>query len=782
MVVESVAVQPGSAVRAGDRLLDLRIGRLRASLCSEWSGTVRDVRAVAGDGLIADRVVLWMESDDPPPLEPGAGAYRESAGRPADPHEIRFNLPAELLRSRTARVNRVLVSAGDHVEVGKALLEVAVSPLRFEWPAAADGAVTEVMVKPGDELAEGTAVARLAGGERTAPPASEPAPAARLEIPELTLAEFRRTANALRQPVEELAALAASLGLANGAELLRAEMAKVAGCRFSFAVVGEFKRGKSTFLNALAGGEFLPHDVLPCTAFACRFQYGDRPQLILVQPDGAEVVSPLGTLAEIAAELNRLTRDPQTSLREAIVRLPLDLCRDGADLIDTPGLNDSEAMNQVTLAVLPNVDAAALLLIPESPLSDTERSFLEDHLLAKDMGRIVFVLTAKDRVPPAKLDRLVTYLQGQIDRILQARGRTDLAGAPLVCISSQEELQAPGSPSSGFAGLRAQLNHLMFRERGRLLLIHMVQRIRRAASDAKAAVELHLAQIASSRESFQASLRDTERQLDTTRLHAGELRRRLVEAQVQAESLAGAHARQLYLALLGARESLPQEVSADLLKRGAEEIRTELGSLLQQNAGKLYQQTLTALLTDLHAVYQPVARAVRLFFDQAGHRGMAPLEAPPDKLEFHGGFLIRIDLSLGALSWLYLAESASSILSGGDLAQSIQARALAKLRENYGDEIEQQVRLKSSEAMLKARLAEFVRRPFNDLMQRLDLELKALLDDSMATLAALRESAAPAADSQPRDWEETYKRIESAAERCEAPVFAIESEIGASAG
>jgi hypothetical protein len=392
----------------------------------------------------------------------------------------------------------------------------------------------------------------------------------------------------------------------------------------------------------------------------------------------------------------------------------------------------------------------------------------------------MFVLNAKDRLSPAKLDRLTAYIQGQIDRILIARGRTGV-GVQLVPVSSCEEMQSPGSPSSGFSELRAQLDRLMFRERGRLLLIRMVQRVRRAASDAKASVQLHMAQLASSRESFQASLHDIERQLAATRLHANELRRRLVEAQAKAETLAAAHARQLYLALLGARESLPLQVSADLLKRGADQIRMELGSLLQQNAGKLYQQALTALLASLHAVYDPIARAVRLFFDQAGHRGMAPLEAPPESLEFRGGFLIRIDLSLGALSWLYLAESANSILSGGELASSLQARALAKLRESYGHEIEQQVRLKSDEMILRAQLREFVRRPFNDLMRRLDQELKALLDDSLATLAALRESAAPAGGSQPgRDWEDLYKRIESAADRCEAPVFAIDATSAAS--
>src|SRR5262245_40846636 len=48
---------------------------------------------------------------------------------------------------------------------------------------------------------------------------------------------------------------------------------------FSIAVVGEFKRGKSTFINALLGGEILPADIRPCSATLNRVTYGLRPSV-----------------------------------------------------------------------------------------------------------------------------------------------------------------------------------------------------------------------------------------------------------------------------------------------------------------------------------------------------------------------------------------------------------------------------------------------------------------------------------------------------------------------
>jgi GTPase SAR1 family protein len=784
MVVDAVSVQVGARVLPGDCLMRLRIGNLAATFHAESAGVVQDMRAAAGDELMPDRVALWLECDALPPLQgAGASASREAPAAPAG--TVVFRLPEVLLRSRTPRVQRVLVGGGATV------LEVSMGPVRFSWKAPVDAAVAQVLVKEGDELAEGMVVMRCAGDAPATPVVIEkPVLTRKLEIPELTLAEFRQRTHKLRERMEQLTGLVSESGLANSAALLQAESARLAGARFTVAVVGEFKRGKSTFLNALAGGEFLPNDVIPCTAFACRFQYGERLQLVLLGNNGVEAPSRAQSLAEVVAELDRLTRDPNTSIREAIVRLPLELCRDGVDLVDTPGLNDSEAMNHVTLSVLPNVDAAVLLLIPESPLSDTERRFLEEHLLARDVARILFVLNAKDRVPPAKLPRLADYLQGQIQKIVGARDADSALDARLLCVSARGELAQPGNLECGFIELRQHLNHLLFKQRGRLMLLQSLQRVRRAVSESMAAVQLRMAQLSASRESFQASLLDVERQLSTTRLHSNELRRRLMEAQAKAEAVAVRCAQQLHLSLLSLRESLPPQVTMEHTKGGAEKVGERLGSALQQNAGRFFQHAVTGLMAEVRGIYTPMARDMRSFIAQAeaafvahaanayrdggagSTRATGELEMP-DSLGFGGGLGVRVGLSVGALSWLYLMESAGSIFMRGELSTSLEAHALEKLRENYGREIERQVRANASEALLTVRFTEFARRPFNELVRRLDQELKVLLDDALATLTSLRATSARSGDAeQMRGWEAIYKRIASHAEECEAIVFA----------
>src|SRR3990170_7065969 len=56
--------------------------------------------------------------------------------------------------------------------------------------------------------------------------------------------------------------------------------------RFVVAVVGEFKRGKSTFINALLGEELLPVGVVPLTSVVTVVTHGPDQRVEVVYEDG----------------------------------------------------------------------------------------------------------------------------------------------------------------------------------------------------------------------------------------------------------------------------------------------------------------------------------------------------------------------------------------------------------------------------------------------------------------------------------------------------------------
>lgn len=60
------------------------------------------------------------------------------------------------------------------------------------------------------------------------------------------------------------------------AEKLEALQSRLSEGKFHLAALGQFKRGKSTLLNALLGDQILPSSVIPLTAVPILIQYGEK--------------------------------------------------------------------------------------------------------------------------------------------------------------------------------------------------------------------------------------------------------------------------------------------------------------------------------------------------------------------------------------------------------------------------------------------------------------------------------------------------------------------------
>src|SRR5581483_9912955 len=125
---------------------------------------------------------------------------------------------------------------------------------------------------------------------------------------------------------------------------------------------------------------------------------------------------------------------------------------------------------------------------------------------------------------------------------------------------------------------------------------------------------------------------------------------------------------------------------------------------------------------------------------------------------------LRVELSLGAMSWLYLADSVKSVLSTSDLATQLEARALERLRSDFGREIESQVRTKAGEEALTVSLAEVARAPFHEITRRLDQDLKTLLDDSTSRLRDMRDAPQTKSGPDPRNLRERIAAAAAASE------------------
>lgn len=191
--------------------------------------------------------------------------------------------------------------------------------------------------------------------------------------------------------------------------------------RFTVAVVGDFRRGKSTFINALLGAAVLPSDVAPTTATVNRVTYGSKATAELRFWDGRPNQSvPIDELHEHVTKLSDASAARALAVREAVVRFPVRFCRNDVDLLDTPGLGDEATMTAVTLRELPHVDAAIMVIMADSPFSESEGQFL-DRLLAEGLTEILFVVSAIDRIRrPEDRQRVVDSIRARIQERLGA--------------------------------------------------------------------------------------------------------------------------------------------------------------------------------------------------------------------------------------------------------------------------------------------------------------------------------------------------------------------------
>jgi replication fork clamp-binding protein CrfC len=200
---------------------------------------------------------------------------------------------------------------------------------------------------------------------------------------------------------------------------------------FRLMVLGDMKRGKSTFLNALIGENILPSDVNPCTALLTVLRYGTEKKVTVHFKDGK-----LPESIDFGAFKTKYTIDPAEAkkLEEsnkpafpdvdyAVVEYPLELLSKGIEIIDSPGLNDTEARNELSLGYLNNCHAVLFVLSASQPCTLGERRYLENYI--KDRGlSVFFLINAWDRVKESLIDpddaTEMAEAEGKLNRVFKA--------------------------------------------------------------------------------------------------------------------------------------------------------------------------------------------------------------------------------------------------------------------------------------------------------------------------------------------------------------------------
>lgn len=234
--------------------------------------------------------------------------------------------------------------------------------------------------------------------------------------------------------------------------------------RYFVACVGQFKRGKSTLLDALIGQRILPSGIVPVTAVPTIIRYGSelRARFRNSTREWHEIAP--DSIVEYVSE----ERNPENVKRVSAVEVFVSsqLLRSGMCLVDTPGLGSVFLGNtEETKTFIPHIDAAIVVIGADPPLSATELELVKQASThVKDM---LFVLNKADRVSPTEVASASEFAA----RILQR----DLGGAigPVYEVSALEVLEGKYARDwSAFVAALEQLN----RSFGRILVEESLRR------------------------------------------------------------------------------------------------------------------------------------------------------------------------------------------------------------------------------------------------------------------------------------------------------------------
>ena len=321
--------------------------------------------------------------------------------------------------------------------------------------------------------------------------------------------------------------------------------------RFHLAVLGQFKRGKSTLLNALLGAPLLPTSVVPLTAIPTFLRTGRKWQARVVYTDGhpgEQVAS--DHPGDVTALLEKYVTEAanpgnRLGVKQVEVASPAEILNRGAVLIDTPGIGSTFRHNtQATLNFLPQCDAALFLVSADPPITEVEVDFLKE--VRGKVARLFFLLNKADYLSAEERDEAVRFLR----RVLRDQVGGD-GTAPIFCVSARMGLTAKQScdatlwAQSGMAEVERHLIDFLAAEKAATLRKAITKKIQAILADVLMRVRLTvrslqmpLDELQERLNRFERCMADAEQQrVVAADILAGDKRRANAQLEEEAEGL-----------------------------------------------------------------------------------------------------------------------------------------------------------------------------------------------------------------------------------------------------
>ncbi len=271
---------------------------------------------------------------------------------------------------------------------------------------------------------------------------------------------------------------------------------------FNLVVAGQFKRGKSTVINALLGESLLPCGVVPLTSVVTVIRSGKTRLATVEFRTGPRLKIELSALRDYVTE--RGNPNNAKGVERVTIDHPSPLLANGVRLVDTPGIGSVYAHNtDETRKYLPQADAVLFVASVDQPVSRAELDFLAG--VREYAGRIFCLLNKVDYLRP---DELSESLEFSTEAIRGALG----ASIPVFATSARTALEGKLSGNagdvarSGFPELEQALRRFMAEEKTSAWLDSIARNLLRVLKQVRFALDLEAKVLTEPLERIEANL------------------------------------------------------------------------------------------------------------------------------------------------------------------------------------------------------------------------------------------------------------------------------------
>lgn len=322
------------------------------------------------------------------------------------------------------------------------------------------------------------------------------------------LTDFRIQRERLSNMLSESSEVVNELNMSSASENLGKLNDKINNDTFKIQVIGTFSNGKSTVINALLGEDVLPAYALPTTAVINEIKYGDKKEAILhfrnplpanlsqglsqkalshMQKYNMENIPPLhieyGEIEDYV--VIPIGSDPKEMLFESPyekVELfwPLPMLKEGVEIIDSPGLNESTVRARVTVDYLSKADAILFVLSADRLCAQDEMEFIEDNLNAYGFTEPFFVVN--------KFDLIREREQAQVRQFAELKlAKFSTNGIHFISAQKALDGEMENKPDlykqSGMGDFVIRLSDFLTKDKGKIKLSQPARELKRVLSN-----------------------------------------------------------------------------------------------------------------------------------------------------------------------------------------------------------------------------------------------------------------------------------------------------------